>query len=219
MAEKDIEVFQDLHLSGASATSIRDCILSQVKEPWRHETELEEDMRQNAFDDADVVVLARAAFDDIDESGLVLWQEHDGYKVSNIVPRNVGELGITKYNRILRDFVALVATPAAQVGGFDIDLTSPNQTLDDWLATESAAELRRFSKLANKSTGASHPLDQKRWFTFLISAHRASKRLDSDQLARWLIEVEGWSEERAYELAIDYEFALGLLEQYDQSPS
>jgi hypothetical protein len=74
-----------------------------------------------------------------------------------------------------------------------------------------------FSRLANKSTGAAHPMDKKRWYAFLIAAHRASKRLDSDQLARWLVEVEAWSAGRAQDLAIDYEFALGLLEQYDQS--
>lgn len=217
MMEKGIEVFQELHLRGASAAFIRDCILSQVQEPWHHDAEREEDIRRNAAGDEDVIVLIRASFDDVDESGLVLWQESDGYRVANIVPRNVGELGITKYNVILRDFVSRVAEPAAQAGGFEVDLTSFNQTLDDWLATGSAEALRRFSRLANKSTGASHPMDRERWFTFLISAHRASKRLDTEQLARWLVEVQGWSSERAQELAIDYEFALGLLEQYDHS--
>ncbi|HFH3285713.1 hypothetical protein [Pseudomonas aeruginosa] len=217
MTEKSIEVFQDLYLRGGSAASIRDCILSQVREPWQHDPERENDMKGFAGGDEDVIVLVRASFDDIDESGLVLWQEKDGYRVSNIVPRNVGELGIMKYNVILRDFVSLVAQPAAQGGGFEIDLTSPTQTLDDWLTADSAAALRRFSRLANKSTGASHPLDRERWFTFLITVHGTSKRLDTEQLARWLIEVEGWPAERAQELAIDYEFALVLLEQYDHS--
>ena len=171
----------------------------------------------HASNEEDIIILVRASFDDIDESGLVLWQEHDDYRVANIVPRNVGELGIAKYNAILRDFVTRVAEPSAQSGSFDIELTSPNKTLEDWLDTEPALMLRRFSRLANKSTGAGHPKDKERWYAFLIATHYASKRLDSDQLARWLVEVEGWAEERAHELAIDYDFALGLLEQYDQS--
>jgi hypothetical protein len=69
--------------------------------------------------------------------------------------------------------------------------------------------------LANKSTGASHPKDKERWFEFLISAHRTSARLDADLLARWLSEAEGWPEDTAHALAIDYEFALGLLQKYD----
>lgn len=218
MAEKGIQVFQDLHLrSRSSSSSIRDSILAQVQEPWRHDSEREERLREHASEEEDVIVLVRATFDDIAESGLVLWQEHDDYKVSNIVPRNVGELGIANYNAILRDFVTRVAEPAARAGGFVIKLTSPNQTLEDWLDTKPATALRRFSRLANKSTGATHPMDRDRWYAFLMATHRASKRLDSDQLARWLVEVDGWSADRAQELAIDYEFALGLLEKYDQS--
>jgi len=220
MTDKNIEVFQNLHLkSRLSATSVRASILAQVQAPWHHDLEREEDIRDHAVDDEDAIVLVRDAFDDVDESGLVLWQEGEGYKVSNIVPRNVGELGITKYNTILRDFVARIAQPAARVGGFEVELSSPHQSLDDWLDAEPATALRRFSRLANKSTGAAHPMDRDRWYAFLIATHHASKRLDTDQLVRWLIEVEHWSEDRAHELAIDYEFALSLLEQYDQSRS
>lgn len=218
MTEKSMEVFQDLHLRGRSSSGlIRSSILAQVREPWHHALKQEEDIRTHADNDEDVIVLVRASSDGIDESSLVLWEEHDGYKVSNIVPRNVRELGIAKYNAILRDFVTRVAESAAQAGSFEIKLTAPNQVLEDWLDGEPATALQRFSRLANKSTGAAHPRDRERWYAFLIAAHCALKRLDSDQLARWLVEVEGWSAEKAEELAIDYEFALGLLKQYDQS--
>lgn len=220
MTDKSIEVFQDLHLKGClSASSIRAGILAQVQAPWHHDQEREEDIRGHASDGEDVIVLVRDEFNDVDESGMVLWQEGEGYRVSNIVPRNVGELGITKYNAILRDFVARIAEPAARAGGFSIELTSPHQSLDDWLDAGPAAALRRFSHAANKSTGAAHPMDRERWYAFLIATHDTSKRLDTDQLVRWLVEVEHWSEDKAHELAIDYEFALGLLEQYDQSRS
>lgn len=216
MTEKHIEVFQNLHLKGCStAGSVRACILSQVQEPWRHDLAREKDLRGHAIDDEDAIVLVRDAFDDVDESCMVLWQEGGGYKVSNIVPRNVSELGITKYNVILRDFLVRVAEPASRAGCFEVELSSPHQSLDDWLDADPATALRRFSRLANKSTGAAHPMDRDRWYAFLIATHHASKRLDTDQLVRWLVEVERWSEDRAYELAIDYEFALGLLEQYD----
>lgn len=220
MTDKNIEIFQNLHLkSRTSASLVRTTILAYIQVPWRHDSEREEDIRDHAADDEDAIVLVRDAFDDVDESGLVLWQEGEGYKVSNIVPRNVGELGITKYNAILRDFVARIAEPAARTGGFEVELSSPHQSLDDWLDAEPAAALRRFSRLANKSTGAAHPMDRDRWYAFLIATHHASKRPDTDLLVRWLVEVEHWSEDKAHELAIDYEFALGLLEQYDHSRS
>jgi hypothetical protein len=220
MTDKNIEVFQNLHLKArTTASSVRASILAQVQEPWHHDLEREEYIRDHAINDEDAIVLVRDSFDDVDESGLVLWQEGEGYKVSNIVPRNVGELGITKYNAILRDFAARIAEPASRAGAFEVDLSSPYQSLDDWIEAEPAAVLRSFSRLANKSTGAAHPMDRDRWYTFLIASHHASKRLDTDQLVRWLVEVEHWSEDKAHELAIDYEFALGLLEQYDHSRS
>lgn len=218
MTEEGIEVFQDLHLrSRSSARSTREDILAQVREPWHHAADKEEELKESAAGDEDLIVLVRSSFDDIDESALVLWQQGEDYRVSNIVPRNVGELGITRYNAILRNFVAAIAQPASQAGRFAIEQTSSRQTLDDWLDREPADALRSFSKLANKSTGTAHPMDRARWYAFLIAAHHAAKRPDSSQLVRWLDEVEGWSEDKAQELAIDYEFALGLLEQYDQT--
>jgi hypothetical protein len=221
MTNKNIEVFQELTLKcRGSVSSIRTAILAQVRKPWHHNLERESDIRTYATAQGeDVIVLVRDAFDDVDESGLVLWQEGEDYKVSNIVPRNVGELGITKYNTILRDFFTRIAEPASREGTFDLELTYPHQSLDDWLDEGPATALRRFSLLANKSTGAAHPADRSRWFAFLIATHRASKRLDADQLVRWLIEIEHWPENKAHELAIDYDFALGLLKQYDQSHS
>lgn len=218
MAEKAIEVFQDLYLrSRSSAKATREDILAQVRAPWLHATDKEEELKESAIADEDPIVLVRSSFDDIDESALVLWQKGEDYWVSNIVPRNVGDLGITRYNAILKDFVTLIAQPASVAGHFAIQQTSSRQTLDDWLDREPADALRRFSKLANKSTGAAHPMDQARWYAFLIATHRAAKQPDSSQLMRWLGEVEGWSADNAQELAIDYEFALGLLKQYDKT--
>lgn len=218
MRDKKLEVFQDLHLRTRSASvSIREHVLSQVKAPWRHDAEREQNVKSVALRDEDVIALVRDPFGDIDETGLVLWQEDDGYRVANIVPRNVGELGITKYNAVLQDFIERVAAPAAQAGGFLADAGSGWQSLEDWLDPVPAEALQRFCSLANKSTGASHPRDQQRWFEFLIAAHRTAAKLDPGQLERWLIEVDGWGEETAHGLAIDYEFALGLLRQYDLS--
>lgn len=220
MTEETIEVFQNLHIKSlASVSSVRTSILAQVQEPWHHDLEQEENIQASAGGEEDVIVLVRDSFGDVDESGLILWQEGTGYKVANIVPRNFGELGITKYNAILRDFVTRIAGPAAAVGGFELDLSSPRQSLDDWLDPDSAAALKQFSRLANKSSGAADPRDRDRWYHFLIATHHASKRLGTDQLVRWLVEVENWPEGNAHELATDYEFALGLLEQYDNSRS
>jgi hypothetical protein len=218
MNESNLEVFQDLHLRSQSAFSdIRERLLATVKTPWSHCVEHEQKMKGYAHDAEDVIVFIREPFGEIVEAALVLWQEPTGYRVTNIVPRKVGELGTTKYNIILQDFVEKVARPASVEGVFDVDLSSSRQGLNDWVDDPVSELLKSFSALANKSTGASHPRDQERWFKFLIAAYLAPARLDSDQLVRWLSEIEGWSIDTAHELARDYEFALQLLEKYDNS--
>jgi hypothetical protein len=219
MTQTSIEVFQELFLRCVAPhdkAEIRRLILAAVKAPWRHEVTRENQVRMGAINEEDVIAVLRLPFDDIDESGLVLWEEPQGYMVSNIVPRNVGELGIHKYNTILRDFVAKVAEPAAQGGAFTVEVTPPYQALEDWMDGKAARSLRLFSGAANKSTGASHPADEGRWQQFLIDAHEAAKHASPEQLARWLIEVERWPDDIARELASSYEFALGLLARYDR---
>lgn len=216
MTEDTLELFQDLNLRTRSAdVSIRDAILKQVKTPWTHDPKREElasDVRRRG---EDVIAFIREPFNGIGESALMLWQEDDGYRVSNIVPKKSGELGIKRYNAILQDFVERVAKPAAADAGFVIDLTPEFQRLEAWVGDEVSTKLRRFSSAANKSTGASHPMDQTRWFEFIIAAHKRSVRLDPSRLARWLSEVDGWPQDTANELAMDYEFARDLLEKYD----
>lgn len=217
MTEKKVEVFQDLHLRVRSAAArIREEILAHVRSPWRHDADREHSVQSHALEDEDVIALVREPLHGIDEAALVLWGEESGYRVANIVPRNVGELGIANYNAILQDFVQRIAEPAARAGGFAVDLSPCQQTLEDWMNPAVAETLRRFSHLANKSTGTAHPLDQDRWFAFLIAAHRAPERPDPERLARWLEEVEGWPGDTARELAGDYEVARGLLEKYDR---
>lgn len=214
-----IEVFQDLYLRAASASSgaIRAAVLSNVCRPWRHEASRESEFRNSGLSDDDVIALLREPTDDLPGAGLVLWQELNGYRVANIVPTVSGELGIATYNALLQDFVERVARPASQAGDFQIESTATHQTLDDWVDVETARSLRRFSNLANKATGAAHPLDEKRWFEFVVTAHRHSADLDPARLVRWLIESEGWPEDGARGLARDYEVGRALLKAYDQT--
>ncbi|MGE0406636.1 MAG: hypothetical protein AB7O65_10065, partial [Candidatus Korobacteraceae bacterium] len=59
-------------------------------------------------------------------------------------------------------------------------------------------------------TGSSHPRDRARWVTFLQSVTREGASLSPSQLARWLHEEAGWSEEVASELASEYELTVDV---------
>ena len=127
-----------------------------------------------------------------------------------------GSLTFAQYNAVLADFIARIAAPVTAQFGFTISTTEPRQTLDDWLSPDAALKLKRFSGAANKSTGASHPLDERRWFDFLVAVHRSGDKPGADRLARWLHEVDGWDEDSAHNLAGDFETALALLAYYEE---
>jgi hypothetical protein len=127
--------------------------------------------------------------------------------VSNISPREVGQLSIGEYNAILEDFHERFARPSAQTMGVTIELTEEEADLRRWLSEAAAIKLRTFCKLANRGTGGAHPLDRNRWLDFVVSAHREGSRLEAATLRRWLIEVEGWYPEVADRLAGEYEFS------------
>ncbi|MGB8413806.1 MAG: hypothetical protein WCE23_13370 [Candidatus Binatus sp.] len=73
--------------------------------------------------------------------------------------------------------------------------------------------LERFSVLANKSI--THPLDEGRWFAFLICLHdRHSLDHNADLVKDWLLK-NGWSEKKASKLISELEFTRDLLRAYD----
>lgn len=213
-----LEVFQDLLLRGPREDrgKLRDALIAAAVLPWRHAFDKEADISLHATDDEDVVVFERSEGDGLVAAGLVLWSTADGYQITNIVPLELNSLSYSAYNAILQDFESRIAQPAAIVTGFHVETSSAHESISDWLTPSSAEALRRFSTLANKSTGAAHPLDKERWLAFLIDVYRKTPAFDAERLVRWLIEVERWPESTAHDLAIQYEFAIELLERYDR---
>lgn len=136
--------------------------------------------------------------------------------VSNIVPATAGSLSRDEYNRIAEAFVVEVLRPTLHTHGIRIELGATDETIDDLLNAEVAKALRTFSHTANKSTGAAHPNDSRRWIHFVVLAHRNDVALSPDVLHRWLLEDEEWDDKQAHELAIQYEQARDLLRQYDE---
>ncbi len=136
--------------------------------------------------------------------------------VSNIVPREVQQLTFDQYNHTLNEFETRFAKPAADSIGVRVELSSPEQSIKDWLSPESAKLLRAFSHGANKSTGSSHPMDRGRWYDFLIALHRSGENPNVGLLHRWLVEEEQWPDDIALDLVSEYEFARGLLDRFSR---
>jgi len=217
MSDK-LEVFQDMAIHGpiAKRPELREALITAAVDPWRVDLERSAEVARNAVTSEDVVLFRRDAGQDHPAAGLTLWGAEDGYYVPNIVPLETGSLTFAQYNAVLADFIARIAAPVTAQFGFTISTTEPRQTLDDWLSPDAALKLKRFSGAANKSTGASHPLDERRWFDFLVAVHRSGDKPGADRLARWLHEVDGWDEDSAHNLAGDFETALALLAYYEE---
>jgi hypothetical protein len=213
-----LEVFQDMAICGpiAKRPELREALIAAAVDPWRVDLERSAEVARNAVTSEDVVLFRRDAGQEHPAAGLTLWGNENGYYVPNIVPLEMGSLTFSQYNAVLADFIARIAAPVTAQFGFTISTTEPRQTLDDWLSPDAALKLKRFSGAANKSTGASHPSDQRRWFDFLVAVHRGGDKAGADRLARWLHEVDGWDEDSAHGLAGDFETAIALLAYYEE---
>ena len=216
---RTLEVFRDLYLRGPreKRKGLRAALLNVANGRWSVDLERSEEVAKGAITKDDVLLFRTESTEAYPEAGLTLWEYEDGYYVPNIVPLKAGQLTHSQYNAILEDFIQEIASSVAPQHGFTISTTQGHQSIEDWVPEDAATKLRRFSGAANKSTGASHPADERRWFDFIVSVHRSSARLDADQLARWLYEVDGWDEGSAHNLAARYEGALALLKFYDEN--
>ncbi len=179
MVEKKIEVFQDMAIRGSitKRSELRAALIAAAVKLWQADLERSAEMARETVMSKDVILFRREAGEDHPAAGLTLWETVDGYNVSNIFPSEVGQLTYAQYNAILTDFVERIAAPATDEFGFTIARTEPWQSLENWLSPDTALKLRHFSSAANKSTGSSHPADERRWFEFLIAAHRDRNKL------------------------------------------
>ncbi|MBN8755164.1 MULTISPECIES: hypothetical protein [Variovorax] len=211
-SRQTIQVFQDLHISGGAALDhpgLRNALIGLAQPPWSY-------LKDDASGEQQSLRFKRAASEEVKAAVVVLWLTRDGYKVSNVVPVEVGQLDYAEYNRVLNAFLKEIAEPAAHQIGYASSLSEPELPISAWLGAIGAEALRKFSAIANKSTGSGHPADEKRWMEFLIEAHRHDAKLDGSTLRRWLIEVEQWPDSVAERLTGEYDFALDLLKQYDK---
>ncbi len=143
---------------------------------------------------------------------LVLSEKSPGVLyVPNIIPTDGDRLSRGEYNRIIEEFCDRFVRPLAENSGVTVDMTGAQADLETWLSPTAAEKLRRFSAMANKSTGSSHPSDQERWLDFIVTTFREGGKLDESLLRRWLLESERWPEEIASDLTSEYQFGLDLL--------
>ena len=139
----------------------------------------------------------------------------EGAHVFNVLPgveSGLSSLTPAQYHQILESFKDEVLLPVTRGKHLQVYLEDYTVEIEHWLSKEAAKLLRSFSRGANKSTGSSHPSDRKHWLDFIIAAHREHSKLHADELAKWLVESEGWTDDMAEHLALEYQFGRDLLQ-------
>lgn len=159
----------------------------------------------------------------------------DGYiQVGNIVPLEKEQLTIEEYNTILDIFYADIIVPylkdhtEIKVQGPTSDKFNPL----DFITEKALQKLEAFCNSANKSTGSSHPSDEARWFDFICQTVEDEKVFDYDMLFKFLTDEDywgskdedfigvighfAWAEDKASELAMEYENYVRILQFYKQ---
>jgi hypothetical protein len=145
-------------------------------------------------------------------------QKGNTLTITNIVPEGSGQLSRQEYNAVI-ELLRTASEPVADRLGLRVQISSGRKDLSDILKPKALKAFRTFLLAANKSTGLAHPSDRERWFRFLIIAYKESIDLDSETLIRWLMEEERWPEDKAFELALNYEIGHELLNAYDHNRS
>ncbi|KNA32834.1 hypothetical protein ADU20_17400 [Burkholderia pseudomallei] len=214
-----IEVFQDLSFSAVDGDWIaqRDALINKATGPWHHDTEMEARVVDAGVRSGNTMLALRRDGDEsIPAAVVTLFPEgHNGYKVTNIVPRETHALTERQYNAVLDDFIKRVVMPAAP--DCDVRLSKDRESPRDWTSEAAANALWAFSLAANKSTGSAHPMDRARWMAFIVEHHRSGTgNLNPSLLARWLVEADDWPDDTAHDLAIEFESAIELLTYYDE---
>lgn len=145
-----------------------------------------------------------------------MWIFNNQIEIFNVIPLLGSHLNCEEYNHIIACFNESIIKPMSSTFSLDIYISKPYLDIEDIIGKLAFEKLQYFSACANKSTGHSHPLDEKRWFDFIVSVFSTKKHLSTDDLTSWLIE-NGWFEEMAHELSIDFEYSMKLLKYYEQN--
>ncbi len=206
-----MKTFQDLYINipGFSIQEFADLLTNYCGSQWKRAYDKEKDVLSMG---EVALCFERLENEDFKNAGLTIFEKTPGtVYVPNIVPIESGQLTTDEYNKILNNFIEIILAPATNDTNISYSITKDKIFIEDVVGKDTAKLLENFSVLANKSTGGSHPLDQKRWFRFLVAVNNSDIQLYSDLLESTLVE-QGWSSDMATKLVIEFEFAQALLD-------
>ena len=206
--------YGDLRLRGITLDELTAALDDPLPDGWSRARDLEESRRGYAPGDRHPAIFTQRGGDDLAAANLYLLERaaRDIY-VPNVVPVAVGSIDEGQYNALLEHFHDTVLAPVLGTSdAVTVELDIADYDLAKRAGARVADALRSFSISANRSTGASHPSDAQRFDDFVIEVSRlpSEQRPDAGVVGAWLV-ADGWDEEGAFDLSIQYERGLRLL--------
>lgn len=184
-----MQIFKDLFIDVGS-TKI-DSVISNItrsiedSELWRRQIKKEEKFKN--FEPA--FAFERKADEILPNVGLSIFKKENSiWYVANIVPLETSQISMKEYNDILTEFHNLFVSNIKSNLSYEITLTSDLLSNEEILGAQANQLLKSFSSCANKSTGIAHPLDQRRWFSFIKQVSAEERKISSDYLLEILVE-------------------------------
>jgi hypothetical protein len=211
-----MKTFRDLTVRGSrgDVARILGAINAALTAPWRRD-----EHGEGQLSDPHYICYRRDGGGDAPEARLWLLVSPNEREltVANVVPVDVMDspLSYEAYNDIVEDFYRRFFEPAALQSGNEPVLSSDEWQIESVLSPSTTRLLHGFSHFANR--GGLHPLDRDRWYDFVIAAHRENTTLDAPRLTRWLTEEEHWPEDRARDLAAEYDAQREILRKFDRT--
>ena len=205
-----MKTFKDVFIR-AGDTGITDYITDVtrcLKSPWKRAYENEE---KSKYLGEDAFCFQRDATKSAVGAGLSIFQKSGNtWYIPNVVPTEPGQLSYEEYNKIITDFYETCLAPLSSAHNIKLEITTDALTDEDVVGEVPARLLKSFSNNANKSTGSGHPSDKERWFKFIVETCKSKHHIDTGDLQR-LLQQQGWTNEMALELVIEFEFGRGLI--------
>lgn len=151
-------------------------------------------------------------------SDLILFVNEEENKVDiiNIIPSkksDIFSLDCSAYNNILDVFKKDVFLEINDINGCDVEENQEDYTIQE-IIPKSYEKLNTWLEAFPLS---GHPLDERRWFDFLIALRKNRETLSIDDFSKYIQENYNWSKKDIERFGLKYEEQVELLEYYDEN--
>lgn len=150
------------------------------------------------------------------ESKVFVYISNEKLIVANILSSMIASLGKERYNQVLEAFAEAVRNCLDD--NVHENLSSSDFIMEQHIPAEAYAALNVWVETCPKESPFDHPLDEERWFRFILAMKDSPNIPSATDLGRWLREDMDWPvsfEDQIDEIEDKYSYSIRLLKYYD----